>query len=136
MKKGFFSSDAAIASLLVIAIMGLAVFSLRANAISLEQKSREAFLERVAIESADFLLKKCVGEGGIAECSATVHSHELVQDAESAAREEASELSRFFGARVEAWVRPVGAEVVGGGVCVKRLALLEEKEVVLVVCAR
>ncbi|MFH0922678.1 MAG: hypothetical protein V1811_01315 [Candidatus Micrarchaeota archaeon] len=115
MKKAFFSADAGIASILIVIIMVLIVFSFNSTSSAIAQRSLEARGQLSLLERADFMLKKCSSEGGMAECdSSFLRSHELVDNG-------------------NAYILSPGETQTG--FCVKRLVLVNGDEKILAVCA-
>lgn len=82
------------------------------------------------MESADYLIKNCAGEGGIAKCDdKKIYSHELAPNAAEALSEAIKKLEAKTGAHISAQI-----DGAGEGICIKRIVLQGEKESIVIVC--
>lgn len=115
MKKAFFSADVGIAVVLILVLLALVVSSFNSTSSAISQRALEARAQLSLLERADFMLKKCASEGGMAECDSTfLRSHEVVGNGNALL---------------------LSPGEVAKGFCVKRLTLVNGEEKILVVCA-
>lgn len=129
--KGLLSLDLLAAILFVSLLAAGAISIIHWKAAHLSQLSEVGSAERAAWSESARLLASCPEEGGLALCSGGFVCEHLLDP--SAAPQ--------AGNGTSARVFPVGTTVSGnwsggGAVCVRRLGLLELKEVVVEVCAR
>lgn len=76
MSRGFFHLDATFATILVVIIMTISLHSITSFSRGFSTEGHLAKHQLETIQQADFLLKKCADEGGLAYCEGkTVFSH-------------------------------------------------------------
>ncbi len=141
--KAFFSWDVLAAAVLVTVLAALL-----ATAYSM-QSSRIAFQHSISARQADamlladYLLKHCPEENGLLECDGkTTYSHVLSASAvENYGEDNLQDLASFLGIKQSASLKIFTLDDVvlmqagsAQGLCVRRLALMDGKEVVLQAC--
>jgi len=139
--RGFFSTDVGTAVLLVLVATFIGVLSLKTTANALAWDSGLGSSESAALRLADFLLKECAGPG-LSECDSSFAYSHILSASKVRALSGENALKKIVGVEKNVSARVLGTngEVIAGagktaGVCVKRIALLDEKEVFLEVCS-
>lgn len=145
MSRGVFSTDVGVAALIMMLTAFICVLSLKSTAHSLAWEARLGSAESSALRLADFMLKECDAPG-LSECdSLFAYSHVLSSAKIGALAANAGMLERIFGNAKKAGVRVFGLDgsiiaSAGGAAgenaaCVRRIVLLEGREVVLEACS-
>ena len=147
-RKGFFSTDAGTAALVALVTAAIAVLSLKTTVHALAWEAGLASSESTAIRLADFLLKQC-DYPGLSECDDKfAYSHILGKSKVEALGGSGSgeALKKLLGGSKNVSVRVLetGGKIIAsagnatapvGGVCVRRVALLDLREVILEACS-
>ena len=102
-RRGFFDADVLVATILAALILSISVYSTTSFAKGFTEERALAEKEREAMRHADWILKKCVDEGGLAACDGDAILSHVIENTEGT------------------W--QLGNLKPGNGVCVNRLAI-------------
>ncbi|MEW5955443.1 MAG: hypothetical protein AB1626_02805 [Candidatus Micrarchaeota archaeon] len=128
--KGIFSTDVSIAFFLSVLTLATCLAAFWLSAANYSSSLKAALGEKTALEAADFVLKTCFPEGA-AKCSDSLaYSHVLDERAAGVVFEPRSATGSNVSAKIVALQAPRG-----GGLCVRRPALLGGGEVFVEACA-
>jgi len=142
--RGFFSTDAGMAALLVTLAALTCIASLKASANALAWEAGLGSSESTALRLADHLLKECEWPG-LSECdSHFAYSHVLSRAKVLALDGSGDALEKMLGGgkNVSIQVTDIRGKTIAstgvaeGGACVKRIACLDGAEVLLEACAQ
>lgn len=144
-RRASFSLDALIAVILVSCTLALGLYAVKASVFVFSSEASNALREQEAMVFADYLLKNCYGNQqgvGLIKCSDLMGFSHVLD--EKALAELGSRQEKAFPGFEDAFVaiKLGGKEIyaVGkrnaerAGFCVSRIALLEDKQVVLRAC--
>ena len=142
-KRGVFSTDVAIATLVLMTIAFVCVLSLNSTARSLAWDSRLGLAESSALRLADFMLKDC-GPPALSECDAQfAYSHILSRSKAGALAANWPQFESLRpGKKMAVKILGLDGKTIAeagsigtNAACVRRVALLEGKEVILEACS-
>ncbi len=140
-RRRLLSTDVGAAALLVLLAASIGIASLKTSTHALGWEAGLGSSESAALRLADFLLKECEWPG-LSECDSRFSYSHVLSRSKVMALNDGSALKKIIGTEknVSAQVIGISGEVIAGtvkatGVCAKRIALLDGREVFLEACS-